>query len=135
MSLTCEKVDQIIVFLENRPGMLADLCARFAERGIDIRAITTVEATETGVVRLVVDRPEATKEILSEAHITYTTSQCLVVEMPNRPGGFGRIARLLAYADINIDYIYATTTPDADRALGILGVSDLERALQLDWNQ
>lgn len=133
MPITCEKVEQVMVFLENRPGILADLCAHFADRKINIRAITTVEATETGVVRLVVDRPDVAKEILAEAGITYTTSNCLVLEMPNYPGAFARIARELAYAGINIDYIYATTTPSANAALGILGVSDLERALTIDW--
>ena len=135
MAVTCEKVEQIIVFLENRPGILADLCAHLGDRGVNIRAITTVEATETGVVRLVVNDPQLAKEVLSEARVTYTTSQCLVVVMPNYPGTFARIARILAYAGVNIDYIYATTTSSSTEALGILGVSDLERALQLDWNQ
>jgi hypothetical protein len=135
MAITCEKVEQIIVFLRNRPGMLADLVDRLAEGGVNLRAITTVEATETGVIRLVVDRPGAAKEILTAAGVTYTTSECLVIEMPNEPGGFARIARLLAYAGINIDYIYATTTPSSPMALGILGVSDLGRALTLDWSR
>ena len=133
MRITCEKVEQIMVFLENRPGILADLCVHLSDRKVNIRAITTVEATEIGVVRLVVDKPEQAKEILTEAGVTYTTSDCLVLEMPNHPGGFARIARELAYAGVNIDYIYATTTPSANAALGILGVSDLERALTIDW--
>jgi hypothetical protein len=135
MAITCEKVEQIVVFLENRPGILADLCAHLADRDINIRAITSVEATEAGVIRLILDRPEAAKEVLSEARVSYTTSQCLVVEMPNYPGGFAHIARELALAGINIDYIYATTIPSAGSALGVLGVSDLERALQVDWGK
>jgi len=133
MGIKCEKVEQIMVFLENRPGILADLCVHLADREINVRAITTVEATEIGVVRLVVDKPEQAKEILAEAGVTYTTSDCLVLEMPNHPGGFAHIARELAYAGVNIDYIYATTTVGANAALGILGVSDLERALAIDW--
>jgi hypothetical protein len=135
MAITCEKVEQIMLFMENRPGIMADLCAHLADRDINIRAITTVEATEIGVVRLVVDQPELAKKVLTEAEVTFTTSECLVIEMPNYPGGFARIARVLAYAGINIDYIYATTTTSARAALGILGVSDLERALQLDWGE
>ena len=133
MAITCEKVEQIILFLANRPGVLADVCGHLADRKVNIRAITTVEATEAGVIRLVVDQPQLAKQILSEAGVTYTTSECLVLEMPNHPGGFARIARLLAYQGINIDYIYATTTPSAPAALGILGVSDLGRALTVDW--
>jgi len=133
MPITCEKVEQLMVFLENRPGVLADLCAHFSDREINIRAITTVEAGEAGVVRLVVDKPDEAKRLLSESHVTYTTSECLVLEMPNYPGGFAQIARVMAYAGINIEYIYATTTPGAATALGIFGVSDMERVLTLDW--
>jgi len=135
MAITCEKVEQIVVFLENRPGVLADLCAHLADRDINIRAITSVEATEAGVIRLILDRTEAAKQVLSEARVSYTTSECLVVEMPNYPGGFAHIARELALAGINIDYIYATTIPSSSTALGVLGVSDLERALQVDWGK
>jgi hypothetical protein len=134
MAFTCEKVAQVTVFLENRPGTLADLCAHLADREVNIRAVTTVEAGEAGIVRLVVDRPDIAKETLTETGVTFASSECLVIEMPNYPGGFAHMARVLALAGINIEYIYATTTPNASEALGILGVSDLERALQLDWN-
>jgi hypothetical protein len=133
MTITSERVEQITLFLENRPGILADLCAHLADRGINIRAITTLESTETGAVRLVVDRAAAAKETLAEAGVPFTTSECLALEMPNTPGGFADIARILAIAGINIDFMYASSTPAAAVALGILGVSDLDRALSLDW--
>ena len=49
MDITCEKVEQLTLFLENRPGILADLCAHLADHRINIRAMTTVESTETTV--------------------------------------------------------------------------------------
>jgi hypothetical protein len=134
MAFECERVEQITVFLENRPGILADLCAHLGDRDVNIRAITTVEAGESGIARLVVDRPEAARQTLTEAGVSFSTSECLALQMPNHPGGFARMARVLAFAGINIDYIYATGTASAGEALGILGVSDLERALSLDWS-
>jgi len=134
MTIKSERVEQITLFLENRPGILADLCAHLADRGINIRAITTLERTETGAVRLVVDRTAAATDTLSEAGVRFTTSECLALEMPNTPGGFADIARILAIAGINIDFMYASSTPAAAVALGILGVSDLDSAVSLDWN-
>ena len=55
----------------------------------------------------------------------YTTATCLALEMPNAPGGFARVARVLALAGINIDSIYASAAPRAGVAFGILGVSDV----------
>jgi len=133
MKFKCEKVQQLTLTLENRPGILADLCAHLADRRINIRAITAVDSTDSGNVRLVVDDPDLARRALSDAGVASTSVSCLALEMPNDPGGFAGIARSLSLAGINIDYIYASGLPDAAKALGIFGVSDLERALALDW--
>ena len=133
MKFKCEEVEQITLFLENRPGILADLCAHLSDRRINIRAISTLDNTDTGAVRVVVDDPDSAKGILSEAGVAHTTARCLALEMPNNPGGFAGIARTLSMAGINIDYIYASALPRPGTALGIFGVSDVERALALDW--
>jgi hypothetical protein len=128
-----EAVEQITVFLENRPGILADLCAHLSDRGIDIRAISTIDNTDTGSVRLVVDNPESAKATLTEAGVAHASTRCLALEMPNDPGGFAGIARTLSLAGINISYIYASAPTGSATALGVFGVSNLERALSLDW--
>jgi hypothetical protein len=133
MSFRCQRAEQITLFLENRPGIFADLCAHLSDRHVNIRAITTIESTDNGLVRMVVDDPDAAKQILAAAEVSFDTCDCLAVEMPNHPGGFEGLARILSLAGININYIYASGVPGADFAVGILGVSDLERALTLNW--
>ena len=129
MKFTCERVQQLTLFLENRPGILADLCAHLYDRGVDIRAITTLESTDTGAVRIVVDKPAEAREILTEAGVAHTTTECLAVQMPNHPGGLAEVARMLSLAGVNIDFIYGSSIAGSSSALGIFGVSDLERAL------
>jgi hypothetical protein len=133
MRIKCERVEQITVTLENRPGILADLCAHLSDRRINIRAIAALDTGDADSARLVVDNVGFTREVLSEAGVPYRIAECLAIEMPNDPGGFASLARTLSLAGINIDYIYASGLPDASKALGIFGVSDLERALTLDW--
>ena len=133
MKFKCEQVEQLTVFLENRPGILADLCAHLSDRRISIRAMAVLDNTDAGTARLVVDDPELAKNILSEVGVAYTSARCLALEMPNHPGGFAGIARTLSLAGINIDFIYASAAPGAGPALGIFGVSDLKGALALDW--
>jgi hypothetical protein len=134
MKFKCEEVEQITVCLENRPGVLADLCGHLSDHRISIRAISVLDHTDAGGVRLVVDNPQLAKATLSAGGVAYKTAQCLAIEMPNNPGGFAGIARTMSLAGINIDYIYASAFPDAGRALGIFHVSDLQRALSLDWS-
>jgi len=135
MRFKCEQVEQLTIVLENRPGILADLCAHLTDRGINVRAITTLYEGGQGSARLVVDKPEAAKATFAEAGVLCTACNCLALEMPDAPGGFAAIARKLALAGINIDYIYASASPGPGPALGIFGVSDLERALAVNWEK
>jgi len=129
MKIVCERVQQLTLFLENRPGILADLCAHLCDRGVDVRAMMTLDSTDTGAVRIVVDRPDAVKEFLSADGVAHSASECLAVQMPNHPGGLAEVARKLSIAGVNIDYIYGSSTAGSRTALGVFGVSDLERAL------
>jgi hypothetical protein len=133
MGYSCRKVVQITVFLENRPGILADLCAHLCDRGIDVQALTTLESTDTGMVRFVVNRPEEAQALLAVDSVPHVATDCLAVEMPNHPGGLAEVARILSVAGVNINYLYGSSVADASTALGIFGVSDLDRALGLTW--
>ena len=134
MRCMCEEVEQISIFLENRAGVVADLCAHLTEREISIRAMAVLDTIDIGTVRMVVDDPEKAKEALAAAGAAYVTVKCLSVEVPDRPGGFAGVARKLSLAGVNIEYIYASTVPGAEKAVGIFRVSDLERALTLSYD-
>jgi hypothetical protein len=129
-----EEVEQISIFLENRTGVIADLCTHLTERNINIRAIAVLDTIDIGTVRMVVDDPEKAKEAFAAAGAAYVTVKCLAVEVPHQPGGFARVARKLSLAGINIEYFYASALNGCDRAMGVFRVSDLERALKLNYD-
>jgi hypothetical protein len=134
MPFRSEEVEQITIFLENRPGVIADLCAHLTEREISIRAITVLDTIDIGTVRMVLDDPEKAKEAFAAAGAAYVSVKCLAVEVPHRPGGFASVARKLSLAGINIEYFYASALGEGGSAMGIFRVSDLERALTLNYN-
>ncbi len=133
MTIRAERVLQISLFLDNRPGILADLCAHLSDRGIDVRAMNALGGGQTGEVRIVVDTPDSALTALSADGIRYTTRQCLAIEMPNRPGGLAEVARALSLVGVNIDSIYGSSMADTGTALLILDVSDLDTALAVRW--
>ncbi len=94
MRFKCKQVEQLTIILENRPGILADLCAHLCDRSINVRAITTLDEGGTGSARLVVDKPEAAKETFAEAGVPCSVCSCLAFEMPDAPGGFAAGWRL-----------------------------------------
>jgi len=125
--------EQISAFLANKPGVVADLCAAFTEQRINIRAVTVLDTVDIGTMRLVVDDVEAAKEALKVAGAAFVVVPVIAVPVRNKPGSFARAARTIANAGVNIEYVYGTAMPGADRTLVIFRVSDHQKALQLEF--
>ena len=47
-------VQQISIFLENKPGQLMDFTKVLSDNNIDMRTLTLAEASEFGIVRVIV---------------------------------------------------------------------------------
>ena len=126
-----QRVTQLYVTLRNRPGTLAYLSELFHQAGINIQAIM---ATGSGP-KMIVDNLEKGKSILEQNKIPYTTEEVLAFELTNLPGEIARIAKKIASAGVNIDYIYGTANPDQPKGYFIIEVSDVKKVLSLDWRK
>jgi hypothetical protein len=122
-------VDQLNVFLENRPGRLRAFCETLRKGGINMRAIQLPDSRDYGVARLVVDDAEEAIQVLKEAKILALKSPALAVQTPNHPGALGDLAATLAAQGVEIEYAYGSGT--GELATLILGVSDLPRAVEI----
>ena len=63
-------VKQINVFLENSFGRLAEVTKVLGKAGIDIRALYVADSTDYGILRMILDKPEAAVSVLTEAGFT-----------------------------------------------------------------
>jgi hypothetical protein len=94
------------VFAENRVGRLYDLTALLAAHNVHVMAVTTLDTTDSAIVRLIVDDPDRTRELMVNNDFYFTESDVLAVEFE----GEARLKALLAAlleAEINIHYVYA----------------------------
>jgi hypothetical protein len=123
-------IKQISLFAENKPGRLAHIADSFREADINIRAFTIAEAGDFGIIRMVVDRPDAAHRVLHDAGFTVSETNVLGIEMEDVPGGLGMIADVLGEHDLNIDYAYAFVTK-TEKALLILRVNNIEAAIKM----
>lgn len=122
-------VDQISIFIENRPGRLGELCATLAEGGINIDAMMVPSGTDYGIVHVVVDRhQEALQTLEAHSYRTYT-SRVLDVRLEDKPGALAQLADRLAHAEVDIKYAYSAVAGKEGRL--ILAVSDAERASEV----
>ncbi|MBN2494939.1 MAG: amino acid-binding protein [Deltaproteobacteria bacterium] len=121
---------QITVFLRNKPGRFAELCDILYGSGVDVRAMCVNHDADFGVVRMVVDDPEAATRALSLEHILFITTEVLVAVVPNRSGMAAGLGHKLAQAGINIEYTYFSSCEPNTRSLMVFKVADLARALK-----
>jgi hypothetical protein len=122
---------QLAIFLDNRPGMLARVCDALGAAKINIFAISTSDTVDHSVIRLVLSDTRKAIEVFEEHGTLVVDDDVLMLEGDNKTGSLGRIAHKLAEADINIEYCYCATSPNAKKGLLILRVSNPHKALKV----
>jgi hypothetical protein len=126
-----EIVSEVTAHLENKPGRLAKICSALAQEKVDIRAITVMEAEGPSVLRFVTTDLDSTKKVLTSLGTEFRITEVLAVGLDNRTGALSKVLEKLAEEHINIDYAYASTASNHDKALGIFHTTNTKRALQI----
>ncbi|MDR1603313.1 MAG: ACT domain-containing protein [Gracilibacteraceae bacterium] len=121
-------IDQISVFMENRPGSLAEVTALLGGAGIDLRALSIADTENFGILRLIVSEPQRALEVLRAAEYVGSVTPVLAVPLADAPGSLAEVLRVLAEADISLEYLYAFITRQAGHAYVVLRVPDNARA-------
>ena len=122
------KLKQISVFLENRPGVLAELTTLLGEGGVNIRALSIAESRDFGVVRMIVPDPVSAAALLDEKGYSIQVVEVLAVEVTDEPGGLGRALRELAEERLNVDYLYTFMNKLSENAVIVLRIDNLDYA-------
>jgi hypothetical protein len=158
-----QKITQLSVFLENKPGQLSSMAHTLGGEGINIIAMTIQDATEyiqglfskarevtlrriastasysailkeaslVTLIRFITSDPQRSVGVLEKAGYLVNTAEVIATVMDNRPGQLASISESLAKADININYTYGSALEQAEKALFIFHVSDIDRAIQV----
>jgi len=124
-------VTQFSLALENRPGVLAEVCSELAAKAVNIEGIMASDVRGWGSVRLVVNHLEAARKVLDALGIRYVEEEVLAVHLSDRPGSLSSITRKLDENKINVDYVYGSIERGSPKALIIVAVSDIKRAAKL----
>lgn len=120
-------IKQISIFSENKPGRLAAIARALEEAGINILAFSIAEANGFGVVRALVNKPDAAYETLTKLGFMVSFTDVIAVAMRDEPGGLFEIASILGDAGINIEYSYAYSGKEG--AVLILRVDRVEEGI------
>ncbi|MFW6181245.1 MAG: ACT domain-containing protein [Spirochaetota bacterium] len=124
-------VKQISIFLENKPGRLAEVTEILTEAGINMRALTLADTADFGVLRIIVNDNRRCMEVLQQNDYIAQETDVIAVEIPDRPGGLHDVLVLLDRSHVNIEYMYVFVEKKVDNAIVIFRVDEQERAQQV----
>ena len=88
------QIKQLSVFVENKSGRLAEITETLARANVDIRAISIADTSDFGILRLIVDRPEAAVEALRKEKMTVSLTTVIAIGITDRPGEFAKAMML-----------------------------------------
>jgi hypothetical protein len=126
-----ETTKQITVFLESKPGRLANVLSALARQKVNITAMSVMDRHEHSVLRVVTDDPVATVQLVHSLNMPCTEADVLEVELRNQPGALAHVCEVLAAEHINVDYAYCSSGGRNGRVVGIFKVSNSEKAMRV----
>jgi hypothetical protein len=119
---------QISVFLENKPGRLANVLSALAREKVNLNALTVMASHETGVLRFIVDDVAKAHQVLKKIGTRFSDADVVQIELRNQPGAMAHVCEVLAGEHINIEYAYSGPGGRNGKSIGIFKVSNTEKA-------
>jgi hypothetical protein len=101
----------LTVVLQDRPGELARLGEAMGSAGVSIQGMCAMTGEGRGVIHLLFDDDVAplARGALEEAGMGVADErEVLVIDVAQRPGSLGGLARALGEANVNIELAYTT---------------------------
>jgi len=111
------KVEQISIFLENKPGALENVTRLLKEANINIRTLSLADTSDFGILRLIVNDVNTTIKVLNDNGLRVSKTTVVAVEVPDRPGGLHSILEVLAKNGVNVEYLYAFVEKSGENAV------------------
>ena len=121
-------IRQISVFVENQPGSMMNVTNVLTEAHVNIRAISTFDTPEFGIMRLGVDDPVRAKESLTSKGFVNRVSDVIGAELKDEKGNLNQMLKILADGQINVNYIYSFVIRDGKAPVMVFHTDDFEKA-------
>ena len=121
-------VNDQAVFVENQPGSMMNVTNVLTEAHVNIRAISTFDTPEFGIMRLVVDDPVRAKESLTSKGFVNRVSDVIGAELKDEKGNLNQMLKILADGQINVNYIYSFVIREGKAPVMVFHTDDFEKA-------
>jgi len=123
------KIQQLSLFLENRPGHLSAICRALADAQVNIVTLSLADTQQFGIVRLIVEDWQRARDVLQQAGFAVNVREVVAATVPNRAGGLADILTCVQQAGVNVEYMYAFTFQRDGKAVLVFRFDDADKAI------
>jgi|CXWL01.1.fsa_nt_gi hypothetical protein len=100
-------VTEISCYLDNKPGIVANLSSRLAKADININGMQVYEGSLQSLVMVIVNQTDLAEKVMREMNIDMISlTDILEVDVASRIGGLAEITTILGENNINIKSFY-----------------------------
>ena len=124
-------VNQISIFLENKPESLSQLTDVLAKNNINMRALALADTSDFGIARIITDDCAAAEQILKQNDYIVKTTGVVAIEIPDEAGSLNKILKLLAENGRNVEYMYGFTGRKTNSACMIIRCTNMQKTEEI----
>ncbi|MFA7084647.1 MAG: ACT domain-containing protein [Arcobacteraceae bacterium] len=123
-------IKQLSIFVENKMGELSDITTLLASENISIESINLSDASDFGILRLIVNDRQKAKDILEKNGFSSKFIDVFAVEISDHVGSFNSVIKALSKQNINIEYTYTLSNAKLGAFVFKVADSELEMAIE-----
>jgi hypothetical protein len=121
------RAKELRIRVENRRGMLGEVCSALAEKKVNIRGINAWVEGGQGVIRLVADKLPVARKVLAARGWSPEALDVLELELPDKPGALAQVSAAMGAAGIDIGHVFVGAA-GGRKVTVFMGVPDLAAA-------
>lgn len=115
---------ELNVFVENRPGRLRSVAGVLSDNKINVRTMTLQDRGEYGLMKLIVNKPDAAHLALKDKGFACALKEILAIVLKDKPGSFLKLADVFFKHNVNILDAYGFVIESSKQAVFCVEVKD-----------
>lgn len=124
-------IQQISVFIENKEGRIRKALDTLTKNDINIKALSIADTSKYGILRLIVSDNQKAIESLEKDGFVVRKNEVIILAIPDKPNGLNSILEILDDNDINLEYLYAFSTENSNKAIVIIRLENMDNAINI----
>jgi len=123
------KVKEIRLLMLDKVGLLSEVTTAIAKAKVNINAICAYAMENHAFFMLTTSSHARAKKALTPLGFGIEEKDVIQVEVPNKPGELQKVAKRIANAGVDIEYMYATT--GGGKATCVFKTADDQKAMKV----